>query len=127
MPKHDILINPGMELSKKTKNFLKDYFSENEFERLKKFGGRIQISLTSPYQDRKKQNSNFVIDKIFVKKLRAKPSESKERLKKLTKSQLSKVAEILKLNISSDSTSAEIQKIIFDFLNSSEKWLRISK
>ena len=41
-------------------------FSEKDFEKLSKFGGRIQISLTAPFTERKLQDDQleFMIEKL---------------------------------------------------------------
>ena len=79
MPKFDFYINPGGDLPKKLQTILEDYFSEKDFEKLSKFGGRIQISLTAPFTDRKLQDSELIIDKKFIDNLKknSKPSNDK--------------------------------------------------
>ena len=70
MPKFDLYFKPGDELPKKLQTILQDYFSEKDFEKLSKFGGRIQFSLTAPFTDRKVQDSKLVIDETFIEELK---------------------------------------------------------
>ena len=126
MPKIDFLLNPGDELPKKMLPIIQEYFSEKDLEKLTKFGGRVQISVTAPFTDRKEQDNKLVIDDSFIAKLRASPSKSDEKLKTLTKKQLEQVATLLNFPTTSKSTTKEIKKTINDHLSSSEKWDKIS-
>lgn len=126
MPKFDFFINPGDELPKKLQTILLDYFSEKDFEKLSKFGGRVQISLTAPFTDRKEQDNKLIIDDTFVSELKNNPSQSDEKLKTLTKKQLVKVAALLNFPTTAKATTKEIKKTINDHLNSAEKWDKIS-
>jgi hypothetical protein len=126
MPKFDFFINPGDDLPKKLQTILQEYFSENDFEKLSKFGGRIQISVTAPFTDRKEQDNKLLIDEAFIAELKSNPSQSDEKLKTLTKKQLVKVASLLNLPTTAKATTKEIKKTINDHLNSSEKWDKIS-
>jgi hypothetical protein len=126
MPKFDYFIKPGEELPDNWKIFLLEKFKQKEFEKLSKFGGRIQVSLTAPFVDRKKQNSKTEINKEFVEKLKLNPAESEEVLRGLTKKQLSRLAALLQFPITQKSTTKEIKNSLFDFINSAEKWSKIS-
>ena len=126
MPKFDFFINPGDELPEKLQTILQDYFSEKDFEKLTKFGGRIQISVTAPFTDRKEQDNQLVIDDAFITELKINPSKSDEKLKTLTKNQLVKVATLLNFPTTAKATTKEIKKTINDHINSSEKWDKIS-
>ena len=126
MPKFNFYTNPGDELPKILQTFLKEHFSEQDFEKLSKFGGRVQISITAPFTDRKEQDNKLVIDEIFIEALKANPSMSDEKLKNLTKKQLVKVATLINFPTTAKATTKEIKKTINDHLNSSEKWDKIS-
>ncbi|MBP8114687.1 MAG: hypothetical protein KAY50_04965 [Chitinophagaceae bacterium] len=126
MPKFDFFISPGDDLPKKMQTILQEYFSENDFEKLSKFGGRVQISVTAPFTDRKKQDNKLLIDDVFIAQLKINPSQSDEKLKTLTKKQLVKVASLLNFPTTAKATTKEIKKTINDHLNSSEKWDKIS-
>lgn len=126
MPKIDFYINPGDELPKRLYSFLEDYFSDNDFEKLSKFGGRVQISLTAPFTDRKEQNSTLIIDDNLITELKRTPSQSDKMLSTLTKKQLITVASFLNFPTTAKATTKEIKKTINDYLNSGEKWDKIS-
>ena len=126
MPKFDFFISPGDDLPKKMQTILQEYCSENDFEKLSKFGGRVQISVTAPFTDRKKQDNKLLIDDVFIAQLKINPSQSDEKLKTLTKKQLVKVASLLNFPTTAKATTKEIKKTINDHLNSSEKWDKIS-
>lgn len=126
MPKFDFFIKPGDELPNKLQTILRDYFSEKDFEKLLKFGGRVQISVTAPFTDRKEQNNKLVIDDSFITALKSNPSQSDEKLKTLTKKQLVQVATLLNFPTTAKATTKEIKKTINDHLNTAEKWDKIS-
>jgi hypothetical protein len=126
MPKFDLFINPGGELPKRLLSVLKDYFSEKDFEKLSKFGGRIQISLTAPFTDRKQQDDNLIIDEKFLKRLKKNPSSLNDTLAKLTKKQLIEVATLMGFPIATKASTKEAKKLLIDFLNSGKKWENIS-
>lgn len=126
MPKFDFFIKPGDELPNKLQTILRDCISEKDFEKLLKFGGRVQISVTAPFTDRKEQDSNLVIDEAFISELKNNPTQSDEKLKTLTKKQLVKVAALLNFPTTAKATTKEIKKTINDHLNTAEKWDKIS-
>lgn len=126
MPKFDLYLNRGDKLSKKLQTILQDYFSEKDFEKLSKFGGRIQFSLTAPFTDRKVQDSKLVIDETFIEELKKHTSPVNDKLKSLTKKQLIKVAGLLNFPTTAKASTKEIKKTINDFLNSADKWDKIS-
>lgn len=126
MPKLDFIIKAGDELPQKLHEFLDNYFSEKDFEKLSKFGGRIQISLTAPFTDRKEQDNKIIINEEFINKIITDPSKSSEKLKTLTRKQLVEIATFLKFPINTKATTNEIKKAIVDHLNSADKWTKIS-
>jgi hypothetical protein len=126
MAKRDLLLHPGEQLPVSLWALLSDHFSPLEIEKLRKFGGRIQISLTAPYNDRVAQNQEFSVDEAFVKSLLDRPRESKSLLATLTRDQLATLANALRFPFGSKVTISELRKSIFDFLNSQEKWNEIS-
>lgn len=126
MPKTDIFLKPGDSLPENLQSILPEYFSEKDFDKLSKFGGRIQISLTAPFTNRKEQNSKLLIDELFIEELRTNTSPANDKLKDLTKKQLVKVAALLNFPTTAKASTKEIKKTINDFLNSSDKWDKIS-
>jgi hypothetical protein len=127
MPKYNYIINPGEELPEKLKDVLKDNFSEKQFEKLSKFGGRIQISITAPFSDRKEQNKNLVLDEAFIENLKEHPEKAAENIKELSKKQLTKLAFLIQFPITQKSTTKEIKNSLADYFNSAEKWRKISE
>ncbi|MBP6871650.1 MAG: hypothetical protein KBC43_06560 [Bacteroidales bacterium] len=126
MPKHDIILKPAEKLPKNLEVFVKETFRTSDLEKLQKFGGRIQVSITAPFTDRKSQNKELNIDQKFINDLISKPASASNQLKHLTKDQLSQVAQKLKLSISSKMTIREVRNSIIDFVNSSRVWSAIS-
>jgi hypothetical protein len=126
MPKHDMHFKAGQSLPEKLKAFMKDYFSEKDFEKLYKFGGRVQISLTAPFTDRAIQDSDLLIDEDFIATLKKNPTKADDILKNLTKKQLVAVAKLLNFPTTAKATTKEIKKTINDFLKSADKWDKIS-
>lgn len=126
MPKVDVFFNPGDELPEKLQIVLSNYFTIDDFEKLKKFGGRIQLSITAPFTDRKAQNSDLVVDNKFINNLKNNPFQAIEILKTLTKEQLYSVAELLNFPITVKASINEVRKSLTDYLNSGEKWKNIS-
>ena len=126
MAKRDLVLNPGDQLPIILLSILNDYFSDLELEKLRKFGGRIQISLTAPYTDKSNQENGLEIDEKFLSTLKAKPTEAKKILQSLTKEQLAFVAKSLHFPTSSKANAGELRKLLFDFINSKSKWEEIS-
>lgn len=127
MPKVDIFFNPGDEFPEKLNFALRDYFKDDDFEKLKKFGGRLQLSITAPFTDRKAQNNNLIIDEKFINNLKEFPKKANDSLNNLTKEQLIRVAELLKFPFTVRATIKEIKKALVDYINSEEKWKNISQ
>jgi hypothetical protein len=127
MPKYDHLLNPGDELPKEWKDFLKTKFSDKDFEKLSKFGGRIQVSITAPFSNRKEHNKDIILDNEFIQKLKSQPENSGAIIKSLTKKQLTELAKMIQFPVTQKSSTKEIKNSIIDFFDSAEKWSRISK
>lgn len=127
MPKVNIFFNPGDDVPKDLQAVLNDYFSITDFEKLKKFGGRIQISITAPFTDRSVQNRQLIIDEGFINDLKSRTTEAGDILKNLTKDQLVAVAELLTFPITRKASTKEIKKALVDYINSEEKWGDISQ
>jgi len=126
MPKHDLFIKPGEILPEKLRSLLTDYFSEMDFEKLSKFGGRIQLSITAPFTDRKTQDDTLNIDEAFVNEIKENPIIAADRFRTMTKKQLERVADLLSFPTTSKSTTKEIMHALIEYLNSGAKWEKIS-
>jgi hypothetical protein len=122
MPKHDIFFKPGQKIREDLLIFLKESFEARYLKKLTKFGGRVQISLTAPYVDRKRQRIDLQIDSLFIDKLRGDLDFAKKELETLTKKQLEKTAELLNHPFSSKATTKELRNSILSYLSSAKKW-----
>lgn len=127
MPKHNQLFAPGDKVPKDLLNLLQKYFDEKQLIKLEKFGGRVQISLTAPFVDRKKQNKDLIIDENFIQSMYKDLSQTKIKLKSMTAKQLKFLAEKLNFKISTQASVTEIRKAIFDYFESGEMWKGISR
>ncbi len=126
MPKVDIIIKPSEQLPKELATFLTGKFSAKDLEKLEKFGGRIQVSVTAPFSDRKHQDKNVFINDYFIKNLITDLSNAEKNLKPLTKKQLFEIAGRLNFPVTSKSTTQEVRDSLIKFLNSENTWLSIS-
>ena len=126
MPKYNIIIKPGKELSGKLQKLVKDYFDEKQLEKLERFGGRIQILLTAPYTDRKAQDAHIVINELFIAEIKKNLVLAQKKLSIMTKNQLKEVAKLLNFPIPSKANTKEVRNSIIDFLGSAKKWQGIS-
>lgn len=84
--------------------------------------GRIQISLTAPFTDRKSQNRKMEISEEFVKELWSNTSIAFDKLKGLTKAQLKIIAKSIDYPVATKSNSKEIMNGIVQFLQTPEHW-----
>lgn len=125
MPKHNIFIRPGENLPEHILKILKEFFKEQDITKLERFGGRIQISLTAPFTDRKQHDSNIIINNEYVSDLKS-VENPQEYLKKLTTKQLKEISKILKYPFSSKATRKEMENGLISFLTSKETWKKIS-
>jgi len=127
MPKYDIFLKPGEELPHDLGEILKNKFNEKSIENLKRFGGRVQISLTAPFTDRKKQNRGLKVDKELIKKITLSIDDSMEQLSKMTLKQIREIAKFVGFPIASKTTVEEARKQLVSYLFSNDTWKKISK
>jgi len=126
MPKYNLINQPGENIPENIQEILKKIFASKDLEKLEKFGGRIQVSLTAPYTDRKKQKSAVNIDDTFIKRIIYDLNFAENELEFLTKEQLKKVANLLDFPVSSKANTEEVRKNILEFLLSNKRWKGIS-
>jgi hypothetical protein len=124
MPKYDYLVVPGQRLPENIESVLKGYFSEKDFEKLLKFGGRIQFSITAPFNE--KQKRNLFLDDAFFGQLNNNPATAEMLLRNLNKEQLIEVAKKLGISISKKTSLRETLNIILSNIGSEIKWKGIS-
>lgn len=127
MPKYDIFLKPGEELPHDLSEILKNKFNEKSIENLKRFGGRVQISLTAPFIDRKKQDKGLKVDKELIKKITISIDDSMEQLSKMTLKQIREIAKFVGFPLASKTTVEEARKQLVSYLFSSDTWKKISK
>lgn len=126
MPKHEQFFKPGEKMPEHLQQMLERYFSPQQFQKLEKFGGRVQISITAPFIDVKKQSRKLEINAEFTERLSIEKDKASELLQSLTKEQLKQVAELLHFPVASKSTTNEIRNQLLSFLRSEDKWKGIS-
>jgi len=127
MPKYDIFLKPGEELPHDLGVILKNKFNEKSIENLKRFGGRVQISLTAPFTDRKNQDKGLKVDKELIKKITISIDDSMEQLSKMTLKQIREIAKFVGFPIASKTTVEEARKQLVSYLFSNDTWKKISK
>jgi uncharacterized protein YicC (UPF0701 family) len=127
MPKFDIILKPGEKVPEEFKQLLNDKFGEQHLDKLKRFGGRIQLSLTAPFTDRKEQKKKIIIDNSFVKQITSSRKKADENLGKMTSKQIRELASFVNFPIASKTTVEEARRQLISYLFSSDTWKKISK
>ena len=130
MPKVEILHSETTQVPTELKEILQKHFPEVLIRKLERLGGRIVISVTSPFDKDKKKKSEIVIDENFVKDLNfllPRTSEIQNELSKLSVRQLRQLAKLMKQPLRSNATSLEIRSELLGNLTSEEFWKKITK
>lgn len=128
MPKFEILHKAGNAVSDELKYIIDKYFSPKEIEKLERLGGRVLISLSSPY--RVKSKNKIEINDEFFQFLRNNQNEYsalKNLLDQLSVKQLKILCERLNQPIRSNAVAEEIKRELIRNLQSEEYWQRISE
>ena len=130
MPKHEIHHNAGEPASNELKQLLQHYFNEKEVDRIERLGGRILISLTSPYHHRKKKNTSKIkVDQRFVSKLqdcRDKPLELKSLMNQLSVRQIRELGKLIDHPLRTKSSRHELLDELVAHFHGEEVWRKIS-
>jgi len=126
MPNYSFYFNPGEQIPENILQVISKVFSRKDIEKLRKFGGRIQIALSAPYTDRKEQRQEFIINTEYIIKLKSDSEFAKSEIKVLKRSQIKQLANVLDFPISSKTTIQEAKKYLYEFLTSERKWDSIS-
>jgi len=130
MPKHEIHHNAGEPASNELKQLLQHYFNEKEVDRIERLGGRILISLTSPYHPRKKKNTSEIkVDERFVGKLqecRDKPLELKSQINQLSVKQIRELGKLIEHPLRTKSSRHELLDELVAHFRGEEVWRKIS-
>ncbi len=128
MPKYEIILKPGQKIPEEFRDILQNHFPEKNFDKLKRFGGRIQISLTAPFTDRKLQKkTNISIDEKLIHNLAESNEVSTEILSKMTLKQIKELAQFINFPLASNTTVGQARKQLLSYLFSNETWKKISK
>ena len=126
MPKYNFYIEPGEHLPEEVIKIIGNYFSNKDIEKLKKCGGRVQISLTAPYTDRKKQKKNIVINYDLISLMRSSRQKAETQLSQMTLKQIKEVAKYLNFPIASNTNVGDARKQLISYLFSGDTWKGIS-
>jgi hypothetical protein len=127
MPKYDIILKPGEAIPKEFEDLLRSKFDEKSLDKLKRFGGRIQLSLTAPFTDRKQQKKGMSVDQELINKLASSNENATKLLGKMTLKQIREVAKFVGFPIASKTTVEEARKQVISYLFSDDTWRKISK
>ena len=127
MPKFNMILKPGEEIPEEFREILKNKFNEKSIDKLKRFGGRIQISLTAPFTDRKEQKKGLLVDKALIERITSSIEIASEVLSKMTLKQVRETARFVGFPISSKTTVEEARKQLVSYLFSNDTWKKISK
>ena len=123
MPKFDIILKPGEEIPDEFRDLLRNKFDEKNIDKLKRFGGRIQLSLTAPFTDRRHQKKSISVDQDFINKLAVSTTKANELLSKMTLKQI----RVMIFPSASKTTVEEARKQLVSYLFSNDTWKKISK
>ncbi len=126
MPKHNIMVEPGSKLPSAYEQLIKSLFKEKDLVKLEKFGGRIQVSITAPFTDRKSQKLLIELTDAFIEELKQKPDDAKLKIEHFTKKQLLLLAQKLNLPMASARTTKAVQNAIIQYLQTPEHWKGIA-
>lgn len=130
MPKREIIHPPESRLSANLRDFLKQFFKEEELFRLEKLGGRIQISIASPYVSvKERERQKMEITDSFVEELRLlrnSPEEIRRRLGGLSNPQLKSISFLLGLRPKVKMGSRALRSLIEQYLTDQGIMERIS-
>lgn len=122
MSKHNIIIKTTLDINDKVKFIINNFFSEKELEKLNRFGGRIQISISSPYNEQKKSKINLTDDRL--KEIIS--IKEKENLKKelglLSTKDLKRIAIMINTKLSLKANKKETIGQIYDNIISNSRW-----
>ena len=121
MPNHDTLLKPGEKLPEQLEVVLKKYFNDKSLTKLERYGGRIRISVTAQFTDRKSQKI-VEVNEEFLSLLQSDPDKASNHLKNFTIKQLREVGKKLNLTIATAAKSKEILNTIVQYLKAPEQW-----
>ncbi len=131
MPKHEIKHIGGQYVSKNLKEFLLNFFKEDEITKLERLGGRVLIIVTAPFSTKEKNEKKKVeINDAFIATLhdlRNSPDELREQISNLSIKELRKLGQLAGHPLRTKSNRQELISEIITFFHSEEVWRRISQ
>ncbi|NQT63423.1 MAG: hypothetical protein HQ556_10735 [Candidatus Marinimicrobia bacterium] len=127
MPKVEIFLAPGESIPDEFAKILNKRFDQRTHEKLKRFGGRVLLSVTAPYIDRKNQDDGLIIDSAFLSGLSGSPEEADEMVQMLTLKQVRELALLVDFPISSNAKVGDAKKALLTFLFSEDTWKKIAR
>lgn len=122
-----MILKPGETIPEEFREILKNKFNEKSIDKLKRFGGRIQLSLTAPFTDRKEQKKGLLVNKALIERITSSIEIASEVLSKMTLKQIREIAKFVGFPISSKTTVEEARKQLVSYLFSNDTWKKISK
>ena len=128
MPKYEIIHKAGQAVNEEIKWIIDKYFDPKEIERLQRLGGRILISIATPYKGKRKKE--ITIDKSFIENLKLNRNHIDELrgiLDELTIKQLKEVCNFINQPVRSSASSEEIKRELVRSLQAEDFWSRISR
>jgi hypothetical protein len=130
VPKYEFLHPEGNLLNVDLKNFLLQFFKESDLHKIERLGGRISISITAPYSEKRgKKQNNIEINGLFINELQRQKGniqEIKNILTKLNVKELRKLSESVGQPIRSNANAAEIRSELTKLFQAEDIWQRIS-
>ncbi|MGD0820672.1 MAG: hypothetical protein ABSA71_07995 [Desulfomonilia bacterium] len=130
MPKVEFSHEAGQPLSVELRELVERFFGNKGVGRLERLGGKMIISLTTPYTSRKKGNKDStIIDDSFVSSLqllRDKPEELKMQIVQLSVKKLRELAKLIGYPVRTKSARQEVVEELVRHFYSEEVWRRIA-
>lgn len=129
MPKQEISHRAGHRLEEKLRQFLGQFFSDSDLERVERLGGRITISMAVSDTQRRKKGEHVVIDEALVKELqtlRNSPDDFHARLRRLTVSELQRLSALVGHPNRPAATAAEMRAALLRYFQSDDVWRGIA-
>lgn len=128
MPKHNVIVEPGRKLDDSTEELVRRYFDSDIVDKLCRLGGRIQISIASPYRPNQQKTKTDITDD-YIRNLcdgRDRPEQTEKMLRELRVSELRAVCKRLDVPVPSRLTSEELVSAILAYLGSATRFASIS-
>jgi len=129
VPKREITHSAGRRLDEHLREFLSQYFTPTDLERVERLGGRISISLTLSDTQRRKPGESVVVDATFVKRLeelRNSPDDFHATLRRLTVAELRQISKLVGHPTRSGASAAEMRAALLRHLQAEDVWRGIA-